>query len=101
MQTYVVQWLPEADDDIDDFTHYVARDSSWAYARKLAKRITRAVNKGLHHAPLAYSPAPEWGEGVRRMPILGRRVLFDVDEAAHVVHVLAVMGGHEEPRSVR
>ena len=101
MQTYVVQWSRRAEQRMDEFTYYVAQDSSWAYARQLAKRITRAVNKGLRHAPLAYSPAPEWGEGVRRMPILGRRVLFKVDEAAHVVRVLSVMGGAENPREVR
>ena len=61
----------------------------------------REVNKGLRHSPLAYSPAPEWGEGVRRIPILGRRVLFKVDEAAHIVHVVAVVGGAENPRDIR
>ena len=101
MKTYVVQWRPRANQRLDEFTYHVAQDTSWAYARKLTRRIVREVNKGLRYSPLAYSPAPEWGEGVRRMPLLGRRVLFDVDEAAHVVHVLAVMGGHEEPRSVR
>ena len=81
MKTYVVQWLPEADDGIDDFTHYVARDSSWAYALRLTKRITREVNKAARRAPCLLSSA---GMGRKR-----------------AAHALAVMGGHEEPRSVR
>ena len=101
MRTYVVQWLPDAHEDMAAFTRYVTRESSAAHARRLQRRITRAVNKGLRQAPLAYSPAPEWGEGVRRMPILGRRVLFRVDEAARKALVLAVVGGHENPREVQ
>lgn len=101
MKTYVVQWRPEAHEDMAAFTRYVAQDSSAAHARRLQCRIVRAVNKGLRHAPLAYSPAPEWGEGMRRMPILGRRVLFKVDDAAHIAHVVAVVGGAENPREVR
>ena len=34
------------------------------------------------------------------MPLLGRRVLFEVDEAAREVRVLTVMGGAENPREV-
>ena len=101
MKTYAVQWRPEAHEDIRAFTRYVAQDSSWAYARKLTRRITRDVNKGLRRSPLAYSPAPEWGEGVRRRPVLGRRMLFEVDEAQRVVRVLTVMGGAENPRDAR
>ena len=52
-------------------------------------------------SPQRYSPAPEWGEGVRRLPVLGRCILFEVDEAARVVRILSVMGGAENPRDIR
>ena len=100
MKTYAVHWRPEADEDMDKLLRYVARQSSLREARSLYRRLRRAA-KPLAYSPLAYSPAPEWGEGVRRLPTLGRRILFEVDEAARTVNILAVVGGAENPRSVR
>ena len=100
MRTYVVQWRPRAEAHMDALLRYVARQSSLREARSLCRRL-RQVVKPLRHSPHAYSPAPEWGEGVRRLPTLGRRILFKVDEAARTVYIIAVMGGHENPREVQ
>ena len=77
----------------------MSQQSSLREAEDLVNRIFKAGDT-LAWSPQRYSPAPEWGEGVRRMPLLGRRVLFEVDEAAREVRVLTVMGGAENPREV-
>ena len=100
MKTYVVQWRPEADEEMEKLLRYVARQSSLREARSLYRRLRRAT-KPLRYSPHAYSPAPEWGEGVRRLPTLGRRILFKVDEQARTVNIIAVVGGAENPREVR
>ena len=99
MQAYEVDWTDEARADVWKFGDYVAQESSPQEADSLMERIF-AAGDALEWSPQRYSPAPEWGEGLRRVPVLGRRILFDVDEAAHVVHILAVVGGHENPREV-
>ncbi|MBO7411195.1 MAG: type II toxin-antitoxin system RelE/ParE family toxin [Ottowia sp.] len=100
MQTYVLDWAPDALDAVYAFGDYVAQQSSPREGESVVARIFKAAEP-LRHSPLAYSPAPEWGEGVRRLPTLGRRILFEVDEAARVVSILAVVGGAENPREVR
>ena len=76
-----VQWLDTASDDVRDWGDYVARQTSKRNALQLVRRLEGKVNEALAWSPQRYAPAPEWGEGVRRLPELGRRVLFDVDEA--------------------
>ena len=98
---YCVQWSDQASDDVLEWSDYVARQTSKRYADELVQRLEQEARKALAWSPQGYSPAPEWGEGVRRLPCLGRRILFEVDEAQHVVRILAVVGGAENPRDVR
>ena len=65
------------------------------------QRLVKEVGGALCWSPQGHSPAPEWGEGVRRLPCLGRRILFEVDEVQRVARILAVVGGRENPRDVR
>ena len=80
---------------------YVARQTSKRFARQLMQRLVKEVGGALCWSPQGHSPAPEWGEGVRRLPCLGRRILFEVDEVQRVARILAVVGGRENPRDVR
>ena len=100
MTTYTVDWTNTATDDVYKFGDYVAQHSSLREGEDLVNRLFKAGDT-LAWSPQRYAPAPEWGEGVRRMPLLGRRILFKVEEAEHVVRILAVVGGRENPRSVR
>ena len=100
MPAYMLDWAPDALEAVYEFGDYVAQQtSSLREGERVVERIFEAAEP-LRHSPLAYSPAPDWGEGVRRLPTMGRRILFKVDEAAGVVSILAVVGGHENPREV-
>ncbi|MBQ6655786.1 MAG: type II toxin-antitoxin system RelE/ParE family toxin [Ottowia sp.] len=98
---YSVQWSDQASDDVREWGVYVARQTSKQYADELVQRLEQEVREALGWSPQGYSPAPDWGEGVRRLPVLGRRVLFEVDEAQRVARILAVVGGAENPRDIR
>ena len=73
---YSVQWSDQASDDVREWGVYVARQTSKQYADELVQRLEQEVREALGWSPQGHSPAPEWGEGVRRLPVLGRRVLF-------------------------
>ena len=100
MADYTVDWTARARARVWEFGDYVAEQASLDEAESLVERIF-AAGDGLTWSPQRYAPAPEWGEGVRRMPILGRRILFKVDEARRVVRILTVVGGAENPCEVR
>ena len=100
MTVYTVDWTARARRRVWEFGDHVAEQSSPQEADSLVERIF-AAGDALAWSPQRYSPAPEWGEGVRRMPILGRRILFDVNEVRRVVRILTVVGGAENPRDIR
>ncbi|MBQ9579021.1 MAG: type II toxin-antitoxin system RelE/ParE family toxin [Ottowia sp.] len=98
---YRIRWTAEARAAVRKWGDYVARQTSKRYARQLMQRLVKEVGEALAWSPQGHSPAPEWGEGVRRLPVLGRRILFEVDEAQRVARILAVVGGAENPRDIR
>ena len=100
MTAYAVEWTAWARARVWEFGDYVTEQSSQEEAEALMERIYEAGD-ALAWSPQRYSPAPEWGEGVRRLPVLGRRILFEVDEVRRVVRILSVMGGAENPRDIR
>lgn len=99
MADYTVDWTARARARVWEFGDYVAEQSSPQEADSLMERIFEAGD-ALAWSPQRYAPAPEWGEGVRRVPVVGRRILFKVDEARRVVRILTVVGGAENPREV-
>ena len=98
---YRIKWTAEARAAVREWGDYVARQTSKRFARQLMQRLVKEVGGALCWSPQGHSPAPEWGEGVRRLPCLGRRILFEVDEVQRVARILAVVGGRENPRDVR
>jgi plasmid stabilization system protein ParE len=48
-----------------------------------------------------YEAAPQYGQGVRRISLAGQHVLYEVDEAAQAVLVLAVVGQRQNPGLLR
>jgi hypothetical protein len=48
-----------------------------------------------------YEAAPQFGQGVRRISLAGQHVLYEVDEAAQAVLVLAVVGQRQYPSPIR
>ena len=99
MAVYTVDWTARARERVWEFGDYVARQSSLEEAGSLVERIFEAGD-ALAWSPQRYAPAPEWGEGVRRLPVLGRRILFEVDEVRREVRILSVVGGAENPRDI-
>lgn len=68
--------------------------------RKTYARLLQSTDK-LTEFPRLYEAALQYGEGVRRISLLGCHVLYEVDESAHLVNVLAVVGQRQQPRMVR
>jgi plasmid stabilization system protein ParE len=51
--------------------------------------------------PRLYEAAPQYGEGVRRISLSGQHVLYEVDDQAQAVTVLAVVGQRQNAWLVR
>ena len=97
---FEVHWAEPAQESMRRIYDWVAKHDYPENAASLVERLFEAGD-ALVWSPQRYSPAPEWGEGVRRLPMLGHRILFEVDEAQRRVDILDVVGGHENPREVR
>ena len=95
-----VQWTQEAHEDLSALFDYVAEHSSVWDADKLYERLL-ASTQYLSEFPRMYEAAPEWGEGVRRISLLGQIVLYEVDDSENAVYVLAVVGGRQQARRIR
>ena len=96
---YEVLWTEPAREDVYALGDYVADHSSEQEAESLVERIF-ASTRYLAEFPFLYMKAPEWGEGVRRIPLLGQRVLYTVDKERQLVRVIAVAGGRQNPRKL-
>ena len=95
-----VEWSAAAHDDVVALFDYVAEhDSPWD-AAQLCERVLNSTDN-LAEFPRLYEAAPEYGEGVRRISLAGRHVLYEVDDQEQVVRVLAVVGQRQNPRSLR
>ena len=97
---YEVVWSATAVEHLDAFFDYVAENASLWDAENLCARLLQSTDK-LTEFPRLYEAAPQYGEGVRRISLLGCHVLYEVDEPAHLVNVLAVVGQRQQPRMVR
>lgn len=96
---YEVLWTEPAREDVYALGDYVADHSSEQEAESLVERIF-ASTRYLAEFPFLYMKTPEWGEGVRRIPLLGQRVLYTVDKERQLVRVIAVAGGRQNPRKL-
>ena len=97
---FEVDWRPSAIEDVRELFEYLAVNASLCDARSVTSRILASTDK-LEQFPRLYEAAPQYGEGVRRISLLGHNVLYVVDDQAQVVQVLAVVGGRQLARKVR
>ncbi len=97
---FEVHWTERALERMRRLYDWVTEHDCEENAASLVERLFEAGD-GLVWSPLRYESAPEWGEGIRRLPLLGQRILFKVDEEQRRVYVLSVMGGAENPRDIR
>ena len=90
---YEVKWTAEAHEDLLDLFDYLIENVS---ARE-AGRICSTVFDSTRYL----SDFPRLYEGVRRIGVMGQNVLYEVDDVARQVKVLAVNGQRENPRNIR
>ena len=78
----------------------MAEQASPLEAEHLCRRLLRSTDR-LTQFPRLYEIAPIYGEGVRRISLLGQHVLYEVDDAGQRVTILAVVGQWQYPKSIR
>ena len=95
-----IDWRPTAIEDVRALFEYLAENASLWDAQNVAERILSSADK-LAEFPRLYEAAPQYGEGVRRISLAGQHVLYEVDDKAQIVRVLAVVGQRQNPRQIR
>ena len=94
-----VDWSASALEDIETLFDYLAEHASLWDADNLCKRLVRSTER-LAEFPRLYEAAPQYGESVRRISLSGQHVLYEVDDQAQAVTVLAVLGQRQNPRLI-
>ena len=97
---YRVNWTVSAIEDVRALFDYLAENASLWDAEHVTERVL-ACTERLPEFPRLYEADPRYGEGVRRISVAGQNVLYEVDDRAHTVSVLAVVGQRQNPRSLR
>lgn len=92
-----VEWSASALEDIEALFDYVAEHASLWDADNLCRRLLSSSDR-LAEFPRLYEAAPQYGEGVRRISLSGQNVLYEVNDEAQTVTVLAVVGQRQNPR---
>ena len=97
---FEIDWRPGAIEDVRQLFDYLAEHASLQDARHVTDRLLSSTDK-LTKFPRLYQEPPESGDSVRRISLMGQNILYEVDDAAKVVRVLAVVGGRQQYRKVR
>jgi len=99
---YSVKWNESALEDVDAFFDYLVEQQhcASAYASSLCDRLLDSTEH-LSRFPRLYEAAPQYGEGIRKIGILGHFVLYEIDDERKLVTVLSVVGQRQSPRPVR
>ena len=95
-----IDWRPTAIEDVRALFEYLAEYASLWDAQDVTERILSCADK-LVEFPRLYEADPRYGEGVRRISLAGQNVLYEVDDQAQIVRVLAVVGQRQKPRQIR
>lgn len=88
---YDVEWKQGAIEDVTALFDYIAENSSLWDARNVTDRVLAAADK-LADFPRLYEVDSRYGEDVRRISLMGQHVLYDVNDPAQKIRVLAVVG---------
>jgi toxin ParE1/3/4 len=94
-----VEWNASALEDIEALFDYLAEHVSLSEADNLCNRLLRSTER-LSEFPRLYEAAPQYGEGLRRISLAGQHVLYEIDEPAQAIRVLAVVSQRQNPRQV-
>lgn len=95
-----IDWRPQAIEDVRALFEYLVENASLHDAQYVTERVLTSTER-LTEFPRLYEADPRYGEGVRRISVAGQNVLYAVDDQAHTVNVLAVVGQRQNPRSLR
>jgi plasmid stabilization system protein ParE len=95
-----VNWSASALEDIEALFDYLAEHATLWDAANLCERLVLSTVH-LAEFPRLYEAAPQYGEGVRRISLSGQNVLYEVDDQAQTITVLAVVGQRQNPGPVR
>lgn len=95
-----VDWRPCAIEDVRTLFEYLAENASLWDAQNVTERLLHATDR-LAEFPRLYEADPRYGEGVRRISVAGQHILYEVDDQAQVINILAVVGQRQQPRSIR
>lgn len=98
--TYEIDWRPGAVEDMAALFEYLAENASLWDARNVTDRLIAATER-LEDYPRLYETDERYGEGVRRISLLSQHVLYEVNDEARRVNILAVVGQRQNPLSVR
>lgn len=65
----------------------------------MAERLITAIDR-LADSPRLYETDERYGEGVRRISLLGQHVLYEVNDEARCVNIMTVVGQPQNPRFI-
>ncbi|HAF4830709.1 TPA: type II toxin-antitoxin system RelE/ParE family toxin [Salmonella enterica] len=97
---YEIEWIENAMEDLATLFEYLAENASLWDANDVTERILHSTDK-LTDYPRLYASDERYGAGVRRISLLGQNVLYEVDDTARRVTVLAVVGQRQNPKAIR
>lgn len=97
---YRVDWSASAIEDVRELFEYLAENASLWDAEHVTERVLSSTDR-LAEFPRLYEADPRYGEGVRRISVVGQNVLYEVDDQAQGVNVLAVVGQRQKHHQVR
>ena len=96
-----VVWNDDSAQDVAELFDYLVDRIPVASASRYCEDLLTSTDP-LAEFPKLYESAPEYGEGVRRLPRPdGRLVLYEVDDEAQEVRILAVVGPRQLVRPIR
>ena len=97
MPAYSVNWSASAIEDMSALFEFLAESASLWDAEYVIDRVLASTDR-LPQFPRLYEADPRYGEGVRRISVVGQNVLYEVDDEKQLVTVLAVLGQRQNPR---
>ncbi|EKP1763201.1 type II toxin-antitoxin system RelE/ParE family toxin [Escherichia coli] len=86
-------------EDITVLFEYLVENASLWDARNVTESLITATER-LADYPRLYETDERYGEGGRRISLLGQHVLYDVNDKASRVNILAVVGQRQNPRFI-
>lgn len=97
---FEILWNASAHEDMLALFDYLAERLSVRESFQICQELEHATHH-LAEFPRLYESAPEYGDGVRRISQSGQHLLYEVDDRAQTVTVLAIVGQRQQARTLR